>query len=61
MDKNPTTRSYPRTVQEAFGPYTSYEVYTPPRRRLPLRTVAIIVAELIALAVVYAVTLGGWK
>lgn len=27
-------KRYPRTLQEAFGPYTSHDIYEPPRRRL---------------------------
>jgi hypothetical protein len=30
---NNTTRRHPRTLQEAFGPYTSHEIHQKPERR----------------------------
>jgi hypothetical protein len=36
---NPTTRRHPRTLQDAFGPYTNHVIFEgamkPPRKKLP--------------------------
>ena len=41
-----TTRRHPRTLQEAFGPYCSRELYAPARRLTPfgqfLRAAAVV-------------------
>jgi len=47
LDDN--TRRYPRTLQEAFGPYTSNKIDEPRKRRIPL------VAKLLAVVYVIAV------
>ena len=49
-----TTRRHPRTLQEAFGPYTSCDIYEPPRRRL-----GVILPVLLALAAYVASVIWG--
>ena len=52
---NDTTRSFPRTLESAFGPYERGDIYTPPEPlhphdRIVLRACAVaIVALLVAL------------
>lgn len=46
-----TTRRYPRTMQEAFGPYTGRELYEPPDpRRERLNALAAFLVTLGAMA-----------
>ena len=45
-----TTRKYPRTLQEAFGPYTSREIHEPHE---PL-------SDVLAVCIPLAVALVGW-
>lgn len=56
---NPTTRKHPRTLQEAFGPYTSRSISEP---HTPMDTADKIVAAaaLAALAAVAVMALVGW-
>jgi hypothetical protein len=42
-----TTRKYPRTLQEAFGPYTSREIHEP-------------LSDVLAVCIPLAVALAGW-
>jgi hypothetical protein len=47
------TRRYPRTLQEAFGPYTSREVHPmPEQRKTPAHEVALYLVAVVAVVVV---------
>jgi hypothetical protein len=50
---NQTTRKHPRTLEEAFGPYTGRELYAPPDpRRARFNALAACFATLAALILV---------
>lgn len=49
-----TTRRHPRTLQEAFGPYTDSHIHEP---RQPYRTVDLLIAAL-GVAALFAIVIG---
>lgn len=50
----PTTRRYPRTLQEAFGPHTSREVLPAPTSRKPLTLAQILYLPAIVALIAWA-------
>lgn len=52
------TRRHPRTLQEAFGPYTSREIQEPPRRMDPQDRVVLAGSAVVCFFVVVLAILG---
>ena len=54
------TRKYPRTLNEAFGPYASGPIHDPKPEPMHPHDVAALVVSVVALAALAAMALAGW-
>ena len=54
-----TTRKYPRTLEEAFGPYARGPVHEP-EQPMPASDRIVVVASIIALLAILVFALAGW-
>ena len=53
-----TTKRYSRTMQEAFGPYTSNRIDSPPEPMHPIDKVVVTASVIAAIVLIALVSLG---
>lgn len=56
----PTIRKYPRTMQEAFGPYTDHVLHEPERVAMPVEDAIVLGACAAAFVVFLVMVFLGW-
>lgn len=61
-DKDVTmqTRKYPRTLNEAFGPYASGPIHDPKPEPMHPHDIAVLTISIVALVILAVMTLVGW-